>query len=421
MPALCAGDSLWKPQNRKIFMACDAIINGFIAESGRFSGKLYQKVAPSGPWLAGTPRGEWQDGMGKILNNILFERTVPSTDPAKWVDEVFSDGGSNDACLPTPEVQQWGQTSRAYNVQARNLQTPEFCVEDLRSDYDIEQMINALMQNLEWGTGYVWEDRNRHEYIRLADHKITETASNVGFDIDNNVTSFDLVNNPPTSRLTVGTLEMIYEALELDGGSMESVGRTSDTDRPVYELYTDATTARDLIRQDPDNRSDFRYAYMGSMERSPLIASLGSPWQWNGFKFVYDRFPERYNVVNGAAVRVPPYLDPVPTTKGYKQDRNPAYKFAQYQISVVHIPAVYRQLVKRPISQLGKFKFNPVKYTGDFQILRILDKKCNPRGTKIFLDAIFASASEPGLTYLGYAIAHLNCNPLRKTYASCYS
>lgn len=397
---------------------CAAIANGFIAESGRFSGELYKKAAPSGPWLTGTPRGEWQDGMGKILNNILFERTVPSSDPTKWIDEAFSDGSTNDACLPTPEVLQWGQTSRSYRVQARNLQTPEFCVEDLRSDYDIEKMIDALMQNLEWGTGYAWEDRNRNEYIRLSEHKITEKGV-AGFDIDGQ-TAFDAAN-PPTSRLTVGTLEMIYQALELDGGSMESIGRTSNTDQPVYELYTDATTARDLIRQDPDLRSDFRYAYMGRGERSPLIQTLGAQFSWDGYKFIYDRFPERYNIVGGAYVRVSPYLDPVATTKGYKQDRNPAYKFAQYQISVVHIPAVYRQLVKKPIANLGKFKFDPVKYTGDFQILRIPDRYCNPRGTKLFLDAIFASASEPGLTYLGYSIMHLVCPNRRTVYPSCYS
>jgi hypothetical protein len=379
-------------------------------------------------WMAGTPRGEWTDGMGKILNNIIFERTVPATDNTnpgaasnKWVDEVFSDGSSTDACLPTPEVLQWGQTSRPYNVQGRNLQTPEFCVEDLRSDYDIEKMIDALLNNLEWGTGYVWEDRDRHEYIRLSDHKVTETAS-AGFDIDGQ-TAFDFVNNPPTSKLTVGTLEAIYEALEADGASLESNGKTNSTNRPVYDLYTDSNTMRDLIRQDPELRDDFRWAYAGEMKTSPLLQTIGTPWSWNGYRFVRDQFPERYNVVGGNTVqRVDPYLDPAQTaTKGYKQDRNPAYKFAQIQISCVHIPSVFRQLVKRPIGQLGKFKFDPVKYTGDFQILRILDKKCNPRGTKLFLDAIFASASEPGNTYLGWVIAHKNCFPYRVTRSSCYS
>lgn len=357
--------------------------------------------------------------MGKILSNILFERTVPSADPTKWVDEVFSDGASADACLPTPEILNWGQTSRPYQVQARNIQTPEFCVEDLRSDHEIASMVNALLENLKWGTGYVWEDRNQHEYIRLSDHKVTEGDGGV-FNLD--ATAFDAAN-PPTSTLTPGTLEQIYQALELDGGSVDgAVGRTMDTSRPVYDLYTDMVTARDIIRSDPDLRTSFNFAYEGMGQKAPLLAALGTPFSWDGYRFVSVAFPERYNIVGGEYVRVYPYKDPTLTaTKGYKQDKNLAYQYAEYQISVVHIRSVYKQLVKRPISSIGKFKFDPVKYTGDFQALNIKDRKCNPRGTKMFLDAIFASASEPGNTYLGYAILHKSCPPIRKLRGSCYS
>jgi hypothetical protein len=58
---------------------------------------------------------------------------------------------------------------------------------------------------------------------------------------------------------------------------------------------------------------------------------------------------------------------------------------------------------------------------GEFQFLVIYDKECNPRGELGFFDALYASASQPGHTYLGYAIAHLNCPPLRTPKTSCYS
>jgi hypothetical protein len=58
---------------------------------------------------------------------------------------------------------------------------------------------------------------------------------------------------------------------------------------------------------------------------------------------------------------------------------------------------------------------------GEFQFLVIPDKTCNPRGELGFFDALYASASQPGHTYLGYAIAHLNCAPLRVAHTSCYS
>ena len=50
---------------------------------------------------------------------------------------------------------------------------------------------------------------------------------------------------------------------------------------------------------------------------------------------------------------------------------------------------------------------------GEFQFLVITDKACNPRGELGFFDALYASRRrQPGHTYLGYAIAHLNCPPL---------
>lgn len=406
-------------------MSCDAISNAFIAETGRFSGDLYRKLAPSSIWMANTPRGQWMDGRGKTLSNILFERTVPTSTTAKgpgeadakWVAEAFSDGASVDACLPTPEVLDTGQTTRSFNVVSRNLQSREFCVEDLRSDYEVVSMINALNQNFQWATSYTWDDLDRSEYIRIADHKITETGD-ATFNLD--ATSFDLVNNPPTSRLTVGTLEQIYDYLMWNGAGVEAMG-TNGTGKRVLDLYTDNTTMRDLIRQDPDLREDFRFAYEGQGLNMPLIKNRGETFTWNGYRLINDMFPERYNVVDGAAVRVLPYLNAADTTKGKKQEVNPNYRFAQYQVSVIHIPSVYTQLVKRPISQLGSFKFDPVKYTGDFAMLNWGDKECNPRRTKMFLDAIFAAATEPGNTHLGASVLHLNCPPLRNVVTTCYS
>jgi hypothetical protein len=66
-------------------------------------------------------------------------------------------------------------------------------------------------------------------------------------------------------------------------------------------------------------------------------------------------------------------------------------------------------------------QFDYYSHMGDFQFLVIKDKKCNPRGELGFFDALFASASEPGHTELGFVIRHLNCQPLRTLRPSCYS
>jgi hypothetical protein len=71
---------------------------------------------------------------------------------------------------------------------------------------------------------------------------------------------------------------------------------------------------------------------------------------------------------------------------------------------------------KGPIAGMN---FNAVSWMGDFDFLVILDKVCNPRGNKGFFDALFASASEPGLTHLGFTVDHLNCRPKRRLVTTC--
>lgn len=367
---------------------------------------MYYKVSPKGIWVAGTPRAEWQDGMGLVQNNLMWERSVPTDDGDEWVDQVLSDG-ADDACEMTPELIEFGQTERSMRLQKRNIQTQEFCVEDLRNDFAIQKMAQGIDKNLAWITDYVWDSRDRREYIRLSDHKVTEKAT-----VDINATSF-VAGAPPTSRLTWGTLEEIYNWLKLEDGGMDATGRTN-SNRPVYDLYTDGNTIRDLIRQDPDLREDFRFAYMGEGINSPLLATLGVGFTYNGFRLIEDRFPIRQNITGGVIVDESPYGLPVATTKGKKQNVSNGYLYASTQISVVHIPSVFTQRVPRPISSIGSMKFDPVNYMGDFKFLNIKDKKCNPRGTKGFYDAVFASASEPGNTHLGFAIWHLNCAPYRR-------
>lgn len=399
---------------------CDAVNNAFIAFSGYLSPTIQSKVAPNQrPWFISTPRSKWEEGMGVVHNSILWERTVPTDTGLEWTDSNFSDNTSNptvDRCLMDPEIVHFGQSQRSMHVQRRNIQTEEFCVEDFRDDFQIGKTLDGVARNLTWITNYVWESRIRHEYIRVSDHKVTEGAV---FDLG--ATAFDPAN-PPTSTLTLGTLEQIFNWLLLDGAAVEGAVGSMSGGRPVFDLMTDFNTSRDLIRQDPLIREDFRYAYMGKGVDSPLLGALGSEVAYDGFRHVYDPFPERYDIEGGVYVRRYPYKDPSTATKGVKQDLDPRYLYAAFQISEIKIPSVMMLQIPEPISMPGGgLKFDPVNYMGDFQWLNIKDKKCNPRGTKGFFDAVFASATDPGLTHHGFAIMHKNCPPLRKLRTSCYS
>lgn len=386
---------------------CPTITNAFIQETGRYINDIAMKAIPYTPWLANTPRGEWRDGMGPVQNSIIWERTVPTDTGDEWTQTVTSDGDAN-ACLQDPEIVQFGQTTRSMRKFKRYIQTEDFCIEDLRDDFMIESFLRGVGRNLSGVSQYVWATRRRREYARLAEHKVTEKAA-----INLDATSFSAAS-PPTSKLLNGTLEQIYDYLKLNGAFVDGAVGTSASARPVFTLITDANTSRDLIRQDPDLREDFRYAFMGMTEKSPLITAYGESRAYNGFKHVID-YPQRWDIVGGAYVERHPYGAPTAATKGVKQELDPLYRYAEFQDSVIHIPSVYRELVPKPLSNPGgKFQFNPQTYMGEFDFKVILDKKCNPRGNNGFFDALFMSASEPGQTWHGFVIRHKNCLPARE-------
>jgi hypothetical protein len=134
--------------------------------------------------------------------------------------------------------------------------------------------------------------------------------------------------------------------LVLDGAVATSgaIGKGAN-DQPIFALFTDATTSRDLIRQDPDLRQDFRYA-----DPDKLINTLGTPYSYNGYKHVWLKFPPRYDA---AGVRVYPYSAPTSTTKGWKRTVNAAYMYAPYQVSFIFIPTVFTCLYERPSTNGG--------------------------------------------------------------------
>lgn len=393
---------------------CVAINTAIVRETGRIGPEIYTRVVNTSPWIGLTPSDVWPDGMGIQQTSLMFERMLPADDNETWTDIVVSDGNTNN-CLPPTELLKWGQTLTTWNLQKIAKETERFCIEDLRSAFQLQRMLELFTQGLATVTKRVWENRNQNEYVRLSAHKVTEKAA-----LDLDATSFS-AGSPPTSRLTNGTLEMIYARLLSEGAGAFAFGNNGGA-APVFGLLTDMATSRDLMRQDTALRSDFQFAYMGKGAASPLIAPLGVQYSYNGFSHMMNFNQPRWDIQGGAWVSVPRYKAAVATTKGYKRELNAAYDYAPYADSIIHVPDVYTRRIPKPISSPGgKFKFDPVNYMGEFSWKNILHEVCNPDGTIGFFRAVFASGSEPVHPEYGYVVRHLNCPPLRNLKTSCYS
>ncbi len=397
---------------------CTAINTAIIRETGRIGPEIHTRVVRGSPWIALTPRDTWPDGMGLTQTSMTFERMLPADDNETWVNVAPSDGSSNN-CLPATEIIKWGQSLVTWGLQKIAKESEEFCIEDLRSAFELAKVLANYTNGLKTVAQWVWENRDRNEYIRLSTHKVTETA-NAGFDI--NATSFS-ASSPPTSRLTWGTLKRIRTMLLREGAGEGALGFTG-AGSPVFSLMTDETTQDFLLTDDPAVRADFQFAYEGKGEGSPLINPLFlDGFTHNGYKFMVDLWPARYEIVSNAYVRVQPFLSAQAATSGYKREINPAYIYATYQDTVIHVSNVFMQRIPQPISNPGgDFHFDPVNYMGQFKwVMDHPGSKCNPDGTIGRFRAVFASGSEPVHPEYGWVVRHLNCGAQRVTHSSCYS
>ena len=169
-------------------MACENIKNAFYALTGQVSPRLYNKISINDPWVAYVEKGEWPTGMGYTISSMMLERTLTDSESgSEWVNATPSGSGdvatSNNNCLPTPELLSFGQTLTPFTMQRRNIQTENFCINDLQNDFMIAQVLGNVMDQLETVTEWIWSNRFQNEYLRLCDHNIVETGSGALSDV----------------------------------------------------------------------------------------------------------------------------------------------------------------------------------------------------------------------------------------------
>lgn len=391
---------------------CEEIDSMFLAETGRFmQGTLSKRLSPRGRWRNAIPFAKWEDGMGVVHNSIVWQRTVPTNEGDEWTQNTPSTGTADSQCDRTPEIIEFGQDTRSWRKSSRNIRTPWFCLEDLRDEHRVKDMLDALDKNLGWVTHYVWENRIQDEYERLSEHRITENGA---MDIEGEEFSGA---NPPTSKLLSGTLRQIYEYLMGDGAGEEGGIGLTTMGSPVLQLFTDMSTSADLISQDPELRMDFRY----DPDKVKLLTkAYGMERAWDNYQHVYNPFQPRFEIVDDELVRVQPYSDPEAAAKGKKQMFRKEYIYATYAKSYVVLKQVFTMETPNQITAPGgRLNFPPIDYMGSFKWLNIPDAKCNPRGEKGFFDAVFTSAARPMNTWFGWSILHRRCPP-KRVGLNCY-
>ena len=131
-------------------------------------------------------------------------------------------------------------------------------------------------------------------------------------------------------------LEMIAERLYDDGATTpDSNGYiTWEPNGFIWTLYIGMRQSQRILRQNSELRQDYRFAYEGGGENTPVIKRLGASKVVGNFRHVINQRPRRYTCVNNTFTLVPRFIDaagPDAPTKGNAQIINPAWRTAPYE------------------------------------------------------------------------------------------
>lgn len=399
-----------------------------VKESGRIGPDIYRKTVDQSPWLKLVKQDAWPDEMGDSVSVMVYERSLPynadGTLKTAWGDLSSSAAyltagtGTGNAIAPDGGTIEFGQTLRNYNLQHTSLNSPDISLNDLRFPLKRKEQLSNIMSIMTESTAEVWIQRYRDEYTKIAENKITATVANsasTGEDYALGVARLTTGSFPLPSatasenkELTQGILDRVYLNMLRDGAGANAYDRVNGA--PVFLAILSPEASDTLIKANTSIRDDFRW----SDRVNELLAPLGVQRTYRNFHHLVDPFTPRWNVVDGAWVRVRPFLraanDLGDSRRGYKYELNPAYMTASYEDTIIFVPEVFTSLVPKPLST-GELDFAPQNYRGEFTWRNIPDRTINPDQTIGFFRAIFASGSKPVFPQQGYVIRHLRSAP----------
>lgn len=401
-------------------MACEAIIDYLVRESGRFMETSIRELTfAQSPWMALTPRGQHPTGMGEIINILTRERSAPLSD-LTWNPMLVESGAEGGICLPDRTTVRTGSTTRWFQLYGILLEGPEFCAEETRSPFQNAQQINSITHQLSEYVRLAWEQHDRNEYFRITKNKSIVNGTCPSPTDRDGLETWDAVATAlgvtcPTSQLTQGVLDR--ERMYLVRNGATPIARLS-TGKPILALVSDAETLDGLIRNNDDIRTDIRYATMGEMNMASLLQPMGIEREYRGFLHIEDMYPNRYECSGGTYTKVPTWVEEA-ATKGVKAELNTAWLTATYTESNIHSSSVLKQLIPAPIGAIAGLPINPVNYVGSIKWMNYPDKQCNPLGQIVTPLMRLVSSTMPDRPDTGTSFVHLRCDPPCSLITSC--
>lgn len=387
---------------------------------------IYERVLPSTATNGNTVGVNWHSiGITEASTttntalatgrNLLAGSTKQLAGPNSGDTDADNDFDSSDG--NTGDVRSfinWSRKIKAYSLSRGIVESPRISLDDLRFAAYRNEQVRALIDLMAEASKFIWEDRYRDEYERVAANLVPclSASTPIATTIDvsastlfegTRITSVDFNNDfvssgvdvdyTPTANISNAILDKIYQRLVRAGAGMTAYGR--ENARPVFGLVC-SPEASLFLQRESGIRDDIRY---NNAKVSDLIAPLGVERSFRGFYHLIDDNAPRFTFSSGTATRVRPQ-----TISGGVVSDNASYDTAGYEAAYVLHQDVMHSLIPNPMSGVAGMTFDPSSHRGEFKWTNNRHDILNPDGKIGFYRGLFDSATKPIKTNFGYVI-----------------
>ena len=341
--------------------------------------EILQKVNTESPWANIIPSSTTEANMGDTIESVVTPRAVSNQDQ---VEPAFTNFHST-GCTLTGEQSQMGNIRFSTQLEMLRGETEYIC---LFANWDtvlgaLSQAISALKSEIT----YLYDTDTKSKLVRYSGIKASVQS---GVSPANSIEGGEwevTVAFPaaqPTSMLTFAWaknfLNYVTEVFEV-----QWFGSGADQHAKLIGSATLLDAFRNEIGAAGPNTSLIAATQGGYGDaKNALWTFLWEESNFRGLKFAKDRYPLRYNNVDGQgypmwiAPRIKQAVTATNSGSGYRLAPNPVWSNAVYEVAVLVFKDAFRRRVPQQFVGQGDIKFPSQNFGGDLQ-WSFLNDQCN--------------------------------------------
>lgn len=288
-----------------------------------------------------------------VMQQLIFRGSMPEVERGfdRWKRLAASSGCepcTNDCSYNFTQFSGHGLERRLISLMRREFMTPEYCVNEIRSGYEYEQMFGKILENIESQVAFFKEINIGQNFLTgIAKKILVDGAGIKGNSADPYV--YRAAGSATLSKLNTRLTTRIYENLRRRTGDV--VPYDVQNGQPIYAISCSDEIMDNLYLSDANARADLRFSSASDalLTRYNFMSSVRG--QFINAPILY---PRRFNIVDGEWAEVFPYVNGIPAELGTFSDLNPAWESADYEEVLFYGKNPFAVYYRDPISTVGQ-------------------------------------------------------------------